>query len=116
MIEDKTEGTAADMRHIFSNDIVADSIGMVRSSQESAYRSVNRALLIRIWLLGRRISDEELTGDNSEKYGKQIIRRLSSALTESSEEASLSATSVLSSSSIGCSQGFCRQCLQDLRF
>lgn len=65
----------------FTNNIVSDSIGIVRSSQESAYRSINIALLWRNWILGKRICDEELAGDYSENYGKQIVKNLSKALT-----------------------------------
>ena len=35
----------------------------------------------RNWLLGKRISDEELQGENRAEYGKEIIKRLSAYLT-----------------------------------
>lgn len=65
----------------FTADIVSDSINIVKSSQQYAYRRVNTALLSRNWLLGKRICEEELLEDNSENYGKQIVKKLSESLT-----------------------------------
>lgn len=37
-------------------------------------------MLQRNWLLGKRIADEELQGENRAEYGKEVIKRLSDYL------------------------------------
>ena len=64
-------------------DVVKDAKLIVEKSQDLAFRYVNRALILRNWLLGRRISEEILIGGNKENYGKSLIANLSSELTES---------------------------------
>lgn len=67
--------------HRFTANIVSDSIDIVNNSQASAYRLINVALLSRNWLLGKRICDEELAGDDINNYGKRIVKNLSETLT-----------------------------------
>ena len=43
--------------------------------------AVNVAMVQRNWLLGKRIVDEELQGENRAEYGKEIIKRLADYLT-----------------------------------
>ena len=43
-----------------SSDIVADAKAIIDSSQRAARGAVNVFLVIRNWLLGRRIAEEEL--------------------------------------------------------
>ena len=64
-----------------SADIVADASHIIENAQKAAYRAVNQVLTIRNWLLGRRIAEEELTGNGKERYGRQIIDNLSKKLT-----------------------------------
>jgi predicted nuclease of restriction endonuclease-like (RecB) superfamily len=63
-------------------DIVSDAKTIVEQSQTLAFRYVNRALVLRNWLLGRRISEEVLKGGNKENYGKRVIVNLSKELTD----------------------------------
>ena len=42
---------------------------------------VNRALVLRNWLLGKRISEEIISKGNEENYGKSLIAKLSKQLT-----------------------------------
>ena len=38
-------------------------------------------MIQRNWLLGKRIADEELKGENRAEYGKEIVKNLSEFLT-----------------------------------
>lgn len=64
-----------------SGDIVRDARLIIDSAQRSAHQAVNVALVVRNWLLGRRITEEEL-GDTtrSETYGREIVINLSKRL------------------------------------
>lgn len=42
---------------------------------------MNLALVRRNWMLGRRITEEELNGENRAEYGMEIIKKLSKELT-----------------------------------
>ena len=53
------------------------------ASQKAAYRAVNLALVQRNWLLGYRITQEELKGEERSEYGKGIIKKLADELTAS---------------------------------
>ena len=64
-----------------SSDIVADARTIIDSAQAAARRAVNVALVMRNWLLGRRIAEEELQGKGRADYGETIIRNLSRELT-----------------------------------
>ena len=50
--------------YVKSDDILKDMCGIIESSQKAAYQAVNTALVQRNWLIGRRIAEEELQGDN----------------------------------------------------
>ena len=43
--------------------------GIIESSQKTAYQAVNTLLVQRNWLLGYRIAEEELGGDERSEYG-----------------------------------------------
>lgn len=64
-----------------SEDIVQDIREIIDSAQNYAYRAVNVALVFRNWLVGKRISEEELKGDRA-KYGAELIKKISSELTK----------------------------------
>ena len=63
-----------------SGDILADTSEIIEAAQNSAYRAVNLALLQRNWLLGKRIAEEELSGNRQEDYGLEIIKQLAKEL------------------------------------
>lgn len=65
-----------------SSDIFQDSSHIIESAQRAAYQSVDRILLLRNWLLGKRIAEEELNGADRAKYGVAVIQKLSDNLTE----------------------------------
>ena len=64
-----------------SRDILQDMRSIIEVARDSAYQAVNAALVQRNWLLGRRIAEEELCGENRAEYGLEIIKKLSRELT-----------------------------------
>lgn len=59
-----------------------DMCGIIESSRDAAYRAVNTALVQRNWLIGYRIAEEELEGEDRAEYGATVIKSLSKKLTE----------------------------------
>ena len=57
-----------------TDDIFRDVQYIIEQSRIQAYHAINKALVQRNWLLGKRISDEELHGENRAEYGKEVIR------------------------------------------
>ena len=51
-------------------------------SKRLCYKSVNIALVERNWLIGYRIAEEELKGNDRADYGLEIIKKLSKELTK----------------------------------
>lgn len=64
-----------------TNDLLNDAKQIIEVSQKAAYRAVNLALVQRNWLLGYRIAQEELKGEERSEYGKGIIKKLAEELT-----------------------------------
>ena len=64
-----------------TNDLLNDAKQIIEVSQKAAYRAVNLALVQRNWLLGYRIAQEELNGEDRSEYGKGIIKNLADELT-----------------------------------
>lgn len=65
-----------------TNDIFKDARNIIEQTRNYAYQAVNVSMVQRNWLLGKRITDEELQGDNRAEYGKEIIKKLSDYLTK----------------------------------
>ena len=63
-----------------TKDIVKDACNIIETTQKEAYSAVNKMLITRNWLLGKRIGDEELIHGGSTSYGKEIIKNLSKSL------------------------------------
>ena len=55
---------------------------IIEVSKKEAYRSVNTILSQRNWLIGYRIAEEELFGENRAEYGANVIKKLSKELTQ----------------------------------
>lgn len=66
--------------YVKTTDISSDVAQIIELAQRTAYRAVDQILVIRNWLLGKRIAEEELTGTSKERYGAQIIVSLSKKL------------------------------------
>ncbi|MDE7341652.1 MAG: PDDEXK nuclease domain-containing protein [Lachnospiraceae bacterium] len=78
----KTENT--DIMSIYqkSENILSDIQNIIETSQRQAYRAVDTILSQRNWLIGYRIAEEELKGENRAEYGANIIKKLSQELTK----------------------------------
>lgn len=70
------------MKYVKTDDILLDMREIIEVSQQQAFQAVNFALVQRNWLLGYRIAEEELKGENRAEYGKEIIKKLADELTE----------------------------------
>lgn len=70
------------IQYVNSNDIVNDACMIIDSAQKYAYRAVDTTLVIRNWLIGKRIAEEELKGVGRAEYGKQVIANLSDNLSK----------------------------------
>ena len=64
-----------------TNDIFKDVENIVEQARGYAYNAVNIAMVQRNWLLGKRIAEEELQGEDRAIYGKEVIKQLSIHLT-----------------------------------
>ena len=65
-----------------TDNILYDIRAIIETSQNQAYHAVNSALIRRNWLIGYRIAQEELKGQDRAEYGAQVIKQLSIELTE----------------------------------
>lgn len=65
-----------------TDDILKDMCGIIETSQKAAYQAVNTTLVQRNWLLGYRIAEEELGGEERSEYGLKVIKKLSKELTK----------------------------------
>ncbi len=71
-----------EINYVCSSDLLADSLNIIESARQSAYKAVDTALIQRNWLLGKRIAQEHVNADGRIEYGKQIIQTLADRLTE----------------------------------
>lgn len=65
-----------------TDNILNDVQNIIEVSQKEAYHAVNTILSQRNWLIGYRIAEEELSGENRAEYGVEIIKKLSKKLTD----------------------------------
>lgn len=65
-----------------SENILTDIQNIIETSQRQAYHAVDTILSQRNWLIGYRIAEEELKGENRAEYGLSIIKKLSAELTK----------------------------------
>ncbi|MBQ6342509.1 MAG: DUF1016 family protein [Anaerolineaceae bacterium] len=70
------------LRYAYTNDLITDAKVIIETAQKTAYRAVDNVLVLRNWMLGQRISMEELKGKNRAEYGAENIKTLSKKLTE----------------------------------
>lgn len=68
------------IKYTNSIDVLADINQIIEDSQKLAQRSVNVILVLRNWLLGKRIFEEELKSEDRAQYGEQIVDNLSQYL------------------------------------
>ncbi|MDD4847556.1 MAG: PDDEXK nuclease domain-containing protein [Bacteroidales bacterium] len=76
---------ANDNQHIDSNQsnsLLVDVVTIIEQARSHAYSAVNVDLVKRNWLLGKRIAEEELLGEERAEYGRKTIKNLSKQLNE----------------------------------
>jgi len=61
---------------------VDDIRSIIHAARSKTYSAVNAAMCEAYWLIGKRIVEEEQQGKHRADYGKEIIRKLSQALTQ----------------------------------
>lgn len=98
-----------------TSDIIGDMEQIINRSRNIAYLYVNRALVLRNWLIGRRI-DQEILKDQSfeDNYGKKLIVDLSRKLTSEYGKGFSLAPSTSMSDSTNCFRRYCPQCGHNL--
>ena len=64
-----------------NTNFISDIKALISEAQQHVVRSVNTAMVITYWEIGRRIVDEEQNGSNRAEYGKYLIESLAKALT-----------------------------------
>ena len=65
-----------------TESVLEDVCSIIDSAKNYAYQSVNIALVQRNWLIGYRIAEEELKGNERADYGLEVIKNLSKELTK----------------------------------
>ena len=68
------------LKYQITDDLVWDASSIIECAQKLAFRSVNVVLVLRNWLLGKRIYEEELKGADRAEYGMEIVNNLSKTL------------------------------------
>lgn len=64
-----------------NTNFISDIKTLISEAQQHVVRSVNTAMVITYWEIGRRIVEEEQNGSNRAEYGKYLIESLAKALT-----------------------------------
>lgn len=62
--------------------VIADVKSIISSGMESAYNAANRAMVSTYWNVGRRIVEQEQSGNQRAKYGAAIMDALAAELTK----------------------------------
>lgn len=74
---DNLRSSIDEIEYIKSEDIFSDTKSIIESARNYAYSSVNVSLIKRNWLLGKRIFEEFLLGEDRAEYGAKVIKSLS---------------------------------------
>ncbi len=69
------------LEYVHTGNLLHDSRIIIESARSQAYMAINTAMVERNWLLGKRIAEEELKGQNRAEYGSEVIKRLARELT-----------------------------------
>ena len=54
------------IQYVKTESLSSDISQIIEAAQRAAYKSVNQVLVLRNWLLGKRISEENMGGSNQE--------------------------------------------------
>ena len=64
-----------------TDNLLDDVCSIIDGAQRVAYKSVNTVLVLRNWMVGKRIAEEELKGNARASYGMNIVSDLADRLT-----------------------------------
>lgn len=79
---EKINNDLTNIKYQITDNVLLDICLIINSAKDFAYQSVNIALVERNWLIGYRIAEEELKGNERADYGNQVIKKLSKELTK----------------------------------
>lgn len=79
---EKIDKNISIIKYSKTDNVLNDVCSIIESAKDYAFKSVNLALVERNWLIGYRIAEEELKGQDRANYGKEIIKKLSKELTK----------------------------------
>ena len=79
---EKISNNSMIIKYQSTDNVLEDVCSIIESARDYAYKSVNIALVERNWLIGYRIAEEELKGNDRADYGLEIIKKLSKELTK----------------------------------
>ena len=79
---EKINNNSMNIKYQNTDNVLEDVCSIIDSAKDYAYKSVNIALVERNWLIGYRIAEEELKGNDRADYGLEIIKKLSKELTK----------------------------------
>jgi hypothetical protein len=68
-------------QQIEKSSFIADIMLIVANARQKAYSAVNSAMVEAYWLIGKRIVEEEQSGQERAAYGEEILKTLSVELT-----------------------------------
>lgn len=77
---EKINNNSMSIKYQNTDNVLQDVCSIIDSAKAYTYQSVNTALVGRNWLIGYRIAEEELKGNDRADYGVQIIKKLSKEL------------------------------------
>ncbi len=69
-----------------TDNITNDIKTIINTAQQQAYQSVDKILVQRNWIIGYRISQEELKGEERADYGMELIKMLAAELSKEGEK------------------------------
>ena len=79
---EKIDRSSSIIKYSKTDNVLNDICSIINSARDYAFQSVNLALVERNWLIGYRIAEEELKGEDRADYGTEIIKKLSKELKE----------------------------------
>lgn len=65
-----------------TKNIFEDARQIINTARRRAYKAADTSLIMQNWLLGKRIAEEILEGEDRAKYGAGVIKNLSQKLTQ----------------------------------
>ena len=73
---EKIDRSSSIIKYSKTDNVLTDICSIIESARDYAFQSVNLALVERNWLIGYRIAEEELKGEDRANYGIEVIKKL----------------------------------------